>query len=105
MQAEYTENCYRLLGRPAEDLKDSILFWSNLQLWERLLGLTGQPLETIPNFYKAHLLKQFNVKTLRDIAKLQAQHAKAVLTAYDALLSDTTLPAHYESARILWTDG
>jgi len=105
MQAEYTENCYRLLGRPADGLKDSILFWSNLQLWERLLGLTGQPLETVPNFYKAHLLKQFNVKTFKGITALQTQHAKTVLTAYDTLFSSTTLPANYESTRILWTDG
>jgi len=51
MQAEYTENCYRLLGRDAAGLKEAILFWSNLQLWERLLGLTGQPLAGVDDSY------------------------------------------------------
>ncbi|MEP3891048.1 MAG: hypothetical protein ABJN69_11325 [Hellea sp.] len=104
MQAEYTENCYRLLGRNADNLKDSIVFWSNLQLWERLLGLTGQPLTDTPSFYTPQLLAQFGAKSLKDITALQAQHAKAVLKAYDTLLRNITLPPHYESARILWTD-
>ena len=104
MQAEYTENCYHLLGRQTDDLRESILFWSKLQLWERLLGLTGQALESLPKFYKAHFLNQFGAKTLMDIKKLQTQHMKIVLAAYDAVFGNTILPAHYESARILWTD-
>jgi len=104
MQAEYTENCYRLLGREAQELKEAIMFWSKLQLWERLLGLTEQPLEDVPQFYKAHFLSQFNVETIDSLQALQAQHSKTVLTAYDALFKDTVLPENYESARILWTD-
>lgn len=105
MQAEYTENCCRLLGRDADGLKDSILFWSNLQLWERLLGLTGQPLTDTPSFYAPQLLAQFGVKSLADIAALQAKHCKTVLTAYETVFGDITLPPHYESSRILWTNG
>ena len=104
MHAEYTESCYHLLGREGVGLKESILFWSNLQLWERLLGLTRQPLANIPNFYKAQLLTQFGVKTLASITKLQTQHSKTILTAYDMLFSTITVSPHYESARILWTD-
>jgi len=104
MQAEYTENCYRLLGRQADGLRDSILFWSNMQIWERLLGLTGRPLEDIPKFYRANLLKQFNTKNLKKIEVLQTKYAKTVLAAYDALFSDSKLSLHYESSRILWTD-
>jgi len=105
MQAEYTENCYRLLGRDAAGLKDAILFWSKLQLWERLLGLTGQPLADIPNFYKTQFLNQFSTKTVAGVTRLQTQHTKTVSKAYQALFSKITLPSHYESARILWTDG
>lgn len=105
MQAEYTENCYRLLGLDAGGLKESILFWSNLQLWERLLGLTGKPLTDLPKFYTPQLLSQFGVKSLSEIADLQAKHSKAVLTLYNALFKKISLPVHYESARILWTDG
>ena len=105
MQAEYTENCYRLLGGGADGLKESILFWSNLQLWERLLGLTGQALEAMPKFYQAECLAQFDVKTLKDIERLQSHHSETVLNHYDALFADTTLPETYESTRIIWTDS
>lgn len=105
MQAEYTENCYRILGRDAQSLKAPIIFWSNLQLWERLLGLTGKPFADIPEFYRNNLLAQFDVKTLPALAKLQAKHAKTVLSAYEAIFRDTTLPEPYESSRISWTLG
>ena len=104
MQAEYTENCYRLSGDDAHGLKESILFWSNLQLWERLLGLTGQPLEALPKFYQAECLAQFDVKTLQDIERLQKRHSDAVLSHYNALFATTTLAETYESTRIIWTD-
>ena len=103
MQAEYTENCYHILGRDAQSLKAPIIFWSNLQLWERLLGLTGKPLTDIPDFYRDNFLAQFNVKTLSALADLQAHHAKTVLSAYEAMFKDVTLPEYYESSRISWT--
>lgn len=103
MQAEYTENCYRLLGRSAKALKDTILFWSKLQLWERLLALTGNSLAAVPDFYKSHFLDQFKVKTLKDIEALQDYHARIVLAENEALLGATSLPDHHESTRILWT--
>ncbi len=105
MQAEYTENCYRILGRKAEGLQESILFYSNLQLWERLLGLTGKSLQDTPQYYQSQFLNQFGAKKLKDIEKQQARHSKSVLAAYNALFAETTLPNNYESARILWTDG
>ena len=105
MQAEYTENCYRILGREIKTLKAPIIFWSNLQLWERLLGLTGKPLTDVPAFYRDNLLAQFDIKTLSELTDLQARHAKAVLSAYDAIFKDVSLPQPYESSRISWTSG
>ena len=105
MQAEYTENCYRLLGLEAKGLSEAIQFWSNLQLWERLLGLTHAPLDAVPNFYRQTLLSQFGAKDLKAIKALQSKHAKMVLSAYGKVFKDVTLPENYESARILWTDG
>ena len=104
MQAEYTQNCYRLLGLKAPHIEESILFWSNLQLWERLLGLTGHPLTDIPEVYKPNVQAQFKAKRLSGIASLQSKHTKHVLAAYNKLFEKITLPRHYESARILWTD-
>ena len=104
MQAEYTQNCYRLLGLKAPHIEESTLFWSNLQLWERLLGLTGHPLTDIPEVYKPNVQAQFKAKRLSGIASLQAKHTKHVLAAYNKLFEKITLPRHYESARILWTD-
>ena len=105
MQAEYTQNCYRLLGMNAGLLEESILFWSKLQLWERLLGLTDHALTDIPAFYKDNVLGQFNANSLKDIAALQSKHAKGVLAAYNKLFEKVSLPRYYESARILWTEG
>ena len=104
MQAEYTENCFRLLGRQSDPLRDSVLFWSNLQLWERLLGLTEHTLDSLPKFYKARVLSQFGATTLKEIEELQKHHTKTVLAAYNALFANTTLPSNYESKRILWAD-
>ena len=105
MQAEYTENCYRLMSHETSELFSAISFWSNLQLWERLLGLTKKPLSHVPKFYRAALLSQFGAKSLGDIEAAQKHHAKTVLKAYNALFAKIELPPHYESARILWTDG
>ena len=104
MQAEYTENCYRLLGLNQKDLSEAISFWSNIQLWERLLGLTGQKLEDTPQFYRSQFFGQLGAKNLKDIARQHARESKRVLAAYEALFAKTSLPKNYESARILWTD-
>ena len=105
MQAEYTQNCYRLLELETEPLEAAISFWSNLQLWERLLGLTGRPLTDVPAFYTDKLLVQFNAKKMSAIAAQQTLHKKTVLSAYEKLFSDITLPKNYETSRILWRKG
>ena len=56
MQAEYSEACQRILGETQHGLEGNIDFWSNMQLWERLLGLANRPLSALPNFYKNHFL-------------------------------------------------
>lgn len=53
MQAEYIQNCLRLAGQDTSDMNDAISFWSEQQIWERLLGLTDLLLENAPAHFKA----------------------------------------------------
>ena len=104
MQAEYTEACQRILGETQHDLEGNIDFWSNMQLWERLLGLADRPLSALPKFYKSHFLSQMNVKSIKALAKLQAQHIKHVTKSSDAIFNSRAIAANHAEARILWTD-
>ena len=104
MQAEYSEACRRILGEAQHGLSDNIDFWSNMQLWERLLGLADRPLSDLPNFYKSHFLSQINVKSIKALAKLQTQHIKLVTKSSDAIFNSRAVAANHAEARILWTD-
>ncbi len=104
MQAEYSEACQRILGETQHGLEGNIDFWSNMQLWERLLGLANRPLSALPNFYKNHFLSQMNAKSIKALAKLQTQHIKLVTKSSDAIFNSRAVAANHAEARILWTD-
>jgi len=104
MQAEYSEACQRLLGGVEEDLEDSIAFWSNLQLWERLLGLTNRPLSDMPIVYRNNFLEQMNTKSIKSLAKQQARHIKHVNKTSDAIFSHHIIPVGHTESRIIWMD-
>jgi len=87
MQAEYSQASSRILGLPLTSIPADITFWSHIQLWERLLGIEGQPLGDIPEFYKANFLHQFQVKSLKAFEKLQRHHSQSVIAAFNQLFS------------------
>ncbi len=98
MQAEYLDACLKLLGEDSQDLTPAITFWSDIQIWERLLGLTGQPISQIPESFKSQMLSG---KPAAFIKAVKA-HEKRANKRLDALFGHLTLPAHYSEKPILW---
>lgn len=110
MQAEFTQACYRILGQTNENveisqLDTSINFWSGLQLWERLLGLTGSPITDVPEFYIQSFLSHFNVADRQELSLLQTTHTQKVCESYDGLLKHASVKADHKETRIIWTDN
>jgi len=103
MQAEYCEACNIILGQDITPLAQPITFWSQMQLWERLLGLTGKPLSEIPPFYREALLNQTSCENISDISRQQAQYSQSVLAYFNKSLKAPTDIKHKER-RIIWAD-
>ena len=104
MQAEYSEACIRILGQDSAALTPAIDFWSHIQLWERLLGKTGEPLTQIPQFYAQQLLSQFLAKNPKELETRQEKMSKTVISNYNKIFNDTKKTETHEEARIIWTD-
>lgn len=108
MQAEYSEACHIILGEDSTDFVPAIAFWSHLQLWERLLGLTDKALTQTPRFYTPNLLSQFSIKDFTALQKQQSKHSKTVQKAFDARFKNAkgqkSTAKGWDEARIIWTD-
>ena len=102
MQAEYIKNCYNIMGLRDFELNEAIAFWSKIQVWERLLNLTGKLLEDIPEFYKGNFLDQFSVKEIKDIEIQQIKYTNIVKLAYSKLFKGVKLKKNYEIKNIIW---
>jgi len=102
MQAEYTEACNLILGQDTGELPQAISFWSHIQLWERLLGLTGKPSGDVPKFYLETLLNQFSCESLKDLETQHQRQSQSVL----AHVKDTLGPPlnNADEGRIIWSD-
>lgn len=70
------------------DLPDIIQFWRIQQLWERLLGKTKQPLQSIPEPYLSHLLEQSGVTSIAELTEKKQQFSAQVVAAMDALFEE-----------------
>lgn len=103
MHAEYSDACNIILGEDSSGLAPAIAFWSNLQLWERLLGLTDKPLSRTPRFYTPNLLNQFSVKTIADIEQQARKHSQTVQTNFDKQFKGPSKPDKtWDETRIIW---
>ena len=102
MQAEYIKNCHNIMGLRDFELNEAIAFWSKIQVWERLLNLTGKLLEDIPEFYKGNFLDQFSVKEIKDIEIQQIKYTNIVKLAYSKLFKGVKLKKNYEIKNIIW---
>lgn len=57
MQADFLMSCYHVLGEnPPKDLIETSKHWQNLQIWERLLGLTGHPISDTADRFSTRIL-------------------------------------------------
>ena len=108
MQAEYSEACQIILGEDNADFSPAIGFWSHLQLWERLLGLTDKALTQTPRFYTPNLLSQFSIKDFTTLQKQQAKHSKTVQKAFNARFKNAkgtkSTNKGWDETRIIWAD-
>ena len=106
MQAEFVQACFRILNPNTQtDLTEHIQFWSGLQLWERLLGLTGHSVLEIPEFYARQIMSHFKVEALSDLETLQTKHIDSVMTYHDDLFAGIAPLTDHEEARVIWTDA
>ena len=103
MQAEYTQACGIILGRTI-DIETDISFWSHLQMWERLLGLTQKPLADIPDFYTPAFLQQLGANDMADISARQSERQNSVTHHYQSLLQAPPLDNPAPETQIRWID-
>ena len=103
MQAEYSQACGLILGQDTSPLSDPISFWSHAQLWERLLDMTGKPIDDIPAFYQDNMLAQFTGQTVSSIVEQQSENSQITLQYFKnnfALPQDIKAEEHH----IIWED-
>lgn len=85
-----------------QNLPKIIQFWRIQQLWERLLGFSEQPLESLPKTYLARLLKQSGVNSLAELLAKKQRYAEQVITASKALFSHSD---HSEAELKSWLEA
>ena len=62
-----------------KELPEIIQFWRVQQLWERLLGLTEQPLDSLPASYLARLLAHSQVDSIEELLDKKQAYATMVI--------------------------
>ena len=96
MEADYMRSCLAVLGEPLTTTHlESLETWNSLQIWERLLGLTGKPLDQTPPRF-AELLGTRKLK--KQQAKLEAR-ISAVTENFFADIDKTEIT---DPRAILW---
>jgi len=70
------------------NLPDIIQFWRIQQLWERLLGKSGQNLDSIPSKYLTLLLEQSEVSSLDQLIEKKTIYSKQIDDAMQTLFAD-----------------
>jgi len=104
MQAQYLEACRKVLGLPpSSSLKSAIHFWQYQQVWERLLGLSYQPIETVPPRYKDRVF-QDNRRPISFEAYIQKSqdYAALVIEEGQVLFSQMKPEADTNSKPVKW---
>ncbi len=97
MEADYMRSCLAVTGTALPpDLNTAIESWNTLQIWERLLGLKGLPIDQTP----ARFSKQIDVQTLEDRQKELEHHVKAARSAFFETIDQTTST---DPRPVLWT--
>jgi len=75
----------------SEKLSEVIQFWRVQQLWERLLGKSEQPLDSLPDLYLRRLLEHSGVATLEQLIDKKKEYSSYVLSRMDTLFDANRL--------------
>ena len=70
-----------------EELPEVIQFWRIQQLWERLLGKTGEPLISLRDSYFARLLEQSGCSGMDELLAKKKRYADYVEEGLNSFLS------------------
>jgi len=71
-----------------EELPEIIQFWRIQQLWERLLGMTDQPLSGLRDTYFSRLLDHSGVSSMEDLLSKKKRYAHMVEQGMTAFFKD-----------------
>ena len=82
------------LEQDVRQLPEIIQFWRIQQLWERLLGKTDEPIDSIAPDYLKHLLAQSGVDSIEQLIEKKQQYAKVVTNAMQQLFNPLGMDAH-----------
>ena len=100
MQAEYMDACNLLLGQPRSTLP-AIEFFSEQQIWERLLGLTDKTLTDVPARFETAVTGELSQKAYQAAV---TSHQSDTIKAMDALFEAIQVPDDHIEAPIIWTE-
>ena len=90
MQSDFLMSCYSVLGEnPPKDLIETSEHWQNLQIWERLLGLTDRPISDTPDRFSNRILSS-NFKAW--ISSLENTVTSRAATFFDEVDKDAIVP-------------
>ena len=99
MQAEYLDACHIILSQKRSQ-KAAIDFYSEQQIWERLLGLTDTALSDIPERFKSVIMGGQSMRSYQDMIK---SHQKSTIKAMKTAFKKTSVPHGHIEAPINWT--
>ena len=92
--------CNLLLGQPRSTLP-AIEFFSEQQIWERLLGLTDKALTDVPARFETAVTGELSQKAYQAAV---TSHQKDTIKAMDALFEGIQVPDDHIEAPIIWTE-
>ncbi|MEM7359235.1 MAG: hypothetical protein AAF431_09070 [Pseudomonadota bacterium] len=84
--AEQQADAKPRLQKTLAKLPEITQFWRIQQLWERLLGLSEQPLDKLPKVYLKRLLRHSGVDSMAELLSKKQRYSQQIVAAMDELL-------------------
>ncbi|WP_409432123.1 hypothetical protein ACJ3XI_07835 [Litorimonas sp. RW-G-Af-16] len=98
MEADFLWRTYSVAGLNwPTPLWSAMEEWRTIELWERLLGLTGQSFDAVPNRFRADM-------HINGMAQRNQRRERAVSNARQSLFSTYSVPDDYEMRPVRWED-
>lgn len=96
MEADYIRSCLEVAGLAQQPtFNAAIEAWSTLQIWERLLGLTGKPISETPQRFSDRL-------NLHSLTEHQIKLEDEIRRQTDNFFSNVTASPHHEPKPVVW---